>query len=1202
MHKERRAKSLGFWGRRSSTTHVSRRGRARYGLRALRIGEASHPGPVFQRRTQILRSLHNNELTSTLTGQPRFFSPSERPSILGCDEGLKSAVKELVALAGRAASSSQEGGSIAECIQQHRWSSLNVPLMWAAAADTEEIPAIVEWLRRATANAGLITTIDGHEATIAATVESGWRALRSRFRSWGISSKEGFVTWARSQGYQSIRLDQHVHANCQEYVLSLGVEQDSSVAGLEIGYVAVTMHLALMPHVRSEISEAIRRPASQNARAEPRPQLPFSVSSFDGSIQPPGSSWTAMAALDLEAELRQPVRTVREPPRWFRGCFRQAFQLALRSREQRCEAAWKLFVLTPRMLLTPTAEQGDAGKAIFYDRLRRFLRGDWERLLAESIAATGSPGRHVARELDDEEARRSRREKAANLVRLREVSRATVLLTSSGLAPGNEETFNELTNEDRRPMQLDPDLPGEALHHQPSSPMKLEADNLARSLRSAGRGSAQDLAGMRYEHLRVLMEDDGAWGLFTLMAQDFARAAVPESVMQALRMGRMTALKREDGKVRGIVAGSVIRRLVCKSVAAKFSQEFLDRTAPFQFALQTKAGTDALAHAIRFLTDSDPDTVVVSLDGVGAFDHVKRSAFFSKLYACEELRPILPLVSALYGSQSRFLWHDASGEQFIIKQGQGGEQGCPLMPALYALAQHDALAEASGNLLPSEHLFSFLDDLYVVTCRARAAAAFEEVAGRVEALAGVKSNYGKLRAWCRGGGPAPPDLADISEDAWTADLPDEQNGLVILGAPLGKAAFVEAHARKRLGTEERLLRELPEIGDPQVAWVLLLQSAVPRANHTLRVLPPTVSANYAEAHDNAIWRAFCAIFGAQEHAGDLRARIVASLPGRLGGLGLRSARNTAETAYWASWVDALPVLASKDPALAARAVSDLERAGGAHALCLREAAAARQRLRELGATELPTWQAAAAGAEAPQHDTTDDFEFSRGWQWHACSVRETFIAERVLMPLCDEPQRAMLLSQGGSGGAWLRAIPSEQVFRANPLRFQVSIRRRLRWPLPLASHQCRGKSCQAQNDDKGDHAASCSVSGLLKLRSRPIEKVWVRVCREGGARVRENLSLRDAGVQVDPTDRRAIEVVVSGLPVEHGIPVALDATMVSPLHADGTPHPGASEHAGVRRGPSAKSPRQRKNVPRVDRKLSLATAHGRRRNWRTPQP
>ncbi len=133
----------------------------------------------------------------------------------------------------------------------------------------------------------------------------------------------------------------------------------------------------------------------------------------------------------------------------------------------------------------------------------------------------------------------------------------------------------------------------------------------------------------------------------------------------------------------------------------------------------------------------------------------------------------------------------------------------------------------------------------------------------------------------------------------------------------------------------------------------------------------------------------------------------------------------------------------------------------------------------------------------------------------------------------------------------------------NPIRFQVSMRRRLRWPLPLTTHECRGRACRGLHDDKGDHPASCPRSGLLKLRSRPIEKVWVRVLREGGARVRENLMLRDAGIQVDPADRRAIEIVVTGLPIEHGIPVAVDATMVSPLHADGTPHRQAAERPGV---------------------------------------
>ena len=110
-------------------------------------------------------------------------------------------------------------------------------------------------------------------------------------------------------------------------------------------------------------------------------------------------------------------------------------------------------------------------------------------------------------------------------------------------------------------------LPAEAVEHRPEKPLEFNCFKLLEALRSAGRGSAQDLAGMRYEHLRVLVEDDQMWSLFGDLAQDFAQAEVPHDVMQALRVGRMTALREKGDEVRGIVAGSVLRRLVCKTVA-----------------------------------------------------------------------------------------------------------------------------------------------------------------------------------------------------------------------------------------------------------------------------------------------------------------------------------------------------------------------------------------------------------------------------------------------------------------------------------------------------------------------------------------------------------------------------------------------------------------------------------------------------------
>ena len=121
-------------------------------------------------------------------------------------------------------------------------------------------------------------------------------------------------------------------------------------------------------------------------------------------------------------------------------------------------------------------------------------------------------------------------------------------------------------------------------------------------------------------------------------------------------------------------------------------------------------------------------------------------------------------MSLLYGQDSCFLWSDDEGVTHTVHQAEGGEQGDPLMPALYALAQQDALVAADGELLPSAKLFSFLDDLYVTTTRERAAGAFEVVASSVERHAGVRSHLKKLKAWCKNGGEPPSDLEALRGD------------------------------------------------------------------------------------------------------------------------------------------------------------------------------------------------------------------------------------------------------------------------------------------------------------------------------------------------------------------------------------------------------------------------------------------------------
>ena len=101
-------------------------------------------------------------------------------------------------------------------------------------------------------------------------------------------------------------------------------------------------------------------------------------------------------------------------------------------------------------------------------------------------------------------------------------------------------------------------------------------------------------------------------------------------------------------------------------------------------------------------------------------------------------------------------------------------------------------------------------------------------------------------------------------------------------------------------------------------------------------------------------------------------------------------------------------------------------------------------------------------------------------------------------------------------------------------------------------------------DTKGDHRAACSTAGVLQARAVPLERMWARVAREAGARVRTHAYLRNLNlVGVSVLDNRKLEVVASGLPVAGGAQVAIDATLVSPLKRNGTARPRAHKEDGA---------------------------------------
>ena len=159
----------------------------------------------------------------------------------------------------------------------------------------------------------------------------------------------------------------------------------------------------------------------------------------------------------------------------------------------------------------------------------------------------------------------------------RRVERAEMLqaLDGASLAPGNQETLNMLRDEeDFRDCEI----------HCPKSCLIL-CQRTASSWMRTDFAATSGPHGMTAEHLRPLLDDVRKMRLLSCLASNLAVADVPGVAVQMVRVGRLTALTKPDGGVRGIVAGDVVRRLVSKTIAQQLSAAVETATTPRQHAL-----------------------------------------------------------------------------------------------------------------------------------------------------------------------------------------------------------------------------------------------------------------------------------------------------------------------------------------------------------------------------------------------------------------------------------------------------------------------------------------------------------------------------------------------------------------------------------------------------------------------------------------
>ena len=325
---------------------------------------------------------------------------------------------------------------------------------------------------------------------------------------------------------------------------------------------------------------------------------------------------------------------------------------------------------------------------------------------------------------------------------------------------------------------------------------------------------------------------------------------------------------------------------------------------------------------------------------------------------------------------STHLWEDEEGAVHFIPQGEGGEHlrppnACIILPG----SMHRALGSLpvpQSHLGPTERLFAFLDDIYVVCSPDRVSQIHEDLRTQLWTHAKIQMHKGKTQAWNRGG-VAPDGWERLDAEAQRSDpaavvwrgntmFPPSEQGVMVLGTPVGHWDFVKGKLEALSSEHQSLLEKIQHIGDLQSAWLLLLFCAASRANYTLRTVHPDASLSFAARHDISLRRCPSALLGADvpEDMWD-----IASLPLSVGGIGLRGAVRSRPAAYWSSWADSLEMIQQRHEPVCAQILHLLSRGGDS--FHIEGAVRARQDLQRMG-FDAPEWLPLAHGLRPRSQD------------------------------------------------------------------------------------------------------------------------------------------------------------------------------------------------------------------------------------------
>ena len=587
-----------------------------------------------------------------------------------------------------------------------------------------------------------------------------------------------------------------------------------------------------------------------------------------------------LSVMDEIASLR--VQTVKHVPRSTRPLLAEVLSGEfLRACENGIWGFVRLFMFAKAVLRVPPRggrKKRLVIKQLLLSRLRQWQQGNLVALWTAARQECQSRSTRQSVSIAKSNARRS-----LNLAREGRFGDAMKVLGSCGCASRDDPmVLDELKS--RHPEHALPEWSDDI-------PPPLVVDSLAvlSALESFPRGSSPGFSQLRAQHLLDIMK--GAYvpdaqlclaNLSRFMTKLLAGKCDPR-IAPWLSGAPLTALLKKSGGFRPIAVGEVLRRLASKLCCASVKDRLPDVFLPTgQVGVGIRSGMESAIHTTQSFLDANwdkEDFCCLKIDMTNAFNECSRPAFLSRLR--REFPELFAWAQWSYHVPSEMRY----GRHQILSTA-GVQQGDPLSPLLFSLVILELL-DSIGAISNLHLQIWYLDDGTFFGSRESVSSLLQSVSEKGPSY-GLHVNLNKCELYWPSGDQAfplfPSQVRRLSE------------GVELLGSPVhGSVDFFRSSISKRVDKVLESQTLLSNLEDPQVELHLLRScQSICKINHLLRTVTPALLTDQLRRFDVGLRRSLEII--CRSSITDT-AWLQATLPVRLGGLGLREAVKSAPAAY-----------------------------------------------------------------------------------------------------------------------------------------------------------------------------------------------------------------------------------------------------------------------------------------------------------------